>query len=123
LVPSSLGVYIVGISLVEVECNWRSVHNLRTRGERLWPSAEKLKTDGIEICSEPTSVLIGFHNREDTEVSEVRDWILDNCREKYKLYHRFHYEIFPYQSKRSYMGVNFRFEDDNDAFFFKMRWY
>ena len=104
-------------------CNWRSVENLRTSGERLWPAAKVLELNGIPICNEPTSVLVGFHNRPEVDVTEVRDWLRENCQGDYKIFHRFRYEIFPYQTKREYLGVNHRFEKEVDAFYFKFRWY
>jgi len=119
----------VGVEIVEIGCNWRSVANLRSSRETLWPGIEILREQGIPICEKPTSILLPLHVREDIRTVELRDWLDGRAKEKkrergwVKMFNRFNYDEQKFQIKRAYLGVNFRFEESEDAFLFKMFYY
>jgi hypothetical protein len=113
----------VGVSLIEISCNWRSVKNLRTTKDSVFPCAEALESQGVTICEQPTSVLIPFHERDDINIIEMRDWLMANSRKRFVMFNRFRFETYKYRIDRAYLGVNFRFTQPEDAFLFKLFYY
>lgn len=112
----------MGVSLVEIACNWRNISQYRDSKISALPTFEALKA-GHPICEAASSVFVGFPVRPDIEVTEIRDWVRDNTRSKFRLYSRFQYEDHAIRVQRAYMGVNFRFEDSHDACLFKLFWW
>lgn len=112
----------MGVSLVEIACNWRNISQLRSSKLSALPTFDALKT-GQPICEAATSVFVGLPTRLDIEVTDIRDWVRDNTRSKFRLYNRFQYEDHAIRVEKTYMGVNFRFEDAHDACLFKLFWW
>ena len=110
----------MSVSLLEMGCNWRSVASLAKRSS-VMPSLDVLQARGVAICERPTSVLVDFcDDRKD--IVEVRDWVSEQVHHPFKMFNRFSYCLKDYRTERKYIGVNFRFRDENDAFFFKLTW-
>ncbi len=118
--PSRRG-FSLGVSLVEIACNWRTITHLRS-AKPILPDFSILSR-GSTICEQPSSVFIEMPQRMDIGVTELRNWVTDNTRKKFRLYNRFQYEEHAVRIEKSYMGVNFRFEDSHDACLFKLFWW
>ena len=109
----------MGVTLVELPCNWRVIKSVRSASS---PPALKVLQTGEPICEKSNSIFIDFANREETELTEMRDWLVANARSKFKMFNRFRIENRTLRADKEYLGVNFRFQDSNDAFFFKLFW-
>lgn len=60
--------------------------------------------------------------QDDFDIIEMRDWIKEAIEGKVSMFGRFLTTTFDYRTDRRHQGVSFRFERENDAFYFKMRW-
>lgn len=107
----------VGVATVDVPCNWRRLTCWRKSDKNL-PDEVALK-GGLPCVVDHKNVLLS--NIDD--VIDVRDWLKGNTREKFELLGRFKFQAFQFRVERSLVGVNFRFDDPDEAFFFKMRWF
>lgn len=107
----------VGLATVDVPCNWRRLTCWR-RSDKNYPDAGMLQA-GVPCVVDHTNVLL----TEIDDVIEVRDWLKGNTRAKFELLGRFSYQAFQFRIERNLIGVNFRFDDADEAFLFKMRWF
>lgn len=104
-------------SMVDVPCNWRRLTCWR-QSDKNYPDGAALKS-GLPCVVDEMNVVL----RNIDDVIEVRDWLKGNTKSKFELLGRFEFRSFPYRIDRSLVGVNFRFDDPQEAFFFKMRWF
>lgn len=107
----------VGVATVDVPCNWRRLTCWR-KSEKNFPDAGALRS-GLPAIVDHTNVLLV----EIEDVIDVRDWLKGNTRAKVEMLGRFNFQAFQFRVERSLVGVNFRFDDADEAFFFKMRWF
>ena len=103
--------------MVDVPCNWRRLTCWR-KSDKNFPDGAALR-GGVPCVIDHTNVLLA----QIEDVIEVRDWLKGNTRSKFELLGRFQFQAYPYRIDRTLLGVNFRFDDPDEAFYFKMRWF
>jgi hypothetical protein len=112
----------MAIHHVEVPCNWRTVKNVLTGNQSLWPTVKEVASARHVAHDVHDSVLVRFHERDDFDMAEVRDWLGDTCQKKFKMFNRFYYRTQQFTIHRSFEGVNFQFAPSaiSQAVFFKL---
>lgn len=105
------------VNLVDVPCNWRRLTHWKTSPKN-YPDIGSLK-GGHACMNDNVNVMIA----ELEDIFDVRNWLSENTRQKVIILGRFQWSEFNYRVDRSFVGVNFKFDDEDEAFFFKMRWF
>lgn len=86
-----------------------------------YPDFETLRQNVTDAPADMNDVLI--RTPDDETVLEMRQWLDENAKRKYKMFGRFGWSDHGFSVERSFLGVLFKFTDENAAFFFKMRFY
>ena len=101
------------MALLDVPTNWR-----------LWTAWKEGRglpdpLEGVIIMFNPEcSVLV----TDPFDVVELRDWLKDNCKDRVTIHGRWDFERFAYRVERELIGLNLWFDNDDEAFFAKLRW-
>lgn len=100
------------MTTLDVPANWRLL--------TYWSASTGLPDPdkGVYPIHDCQSVLIALEH----DLIEVRDWLAVNTREAVRLFGRFDFMTYAYRIDRHLTGINFAFADEDEAFFFKMRW-
>jgi len=109
----------LGAAEVDIACNWRTITYLRNSKRELLPDFEVLR-QGIKVSDNCNSVLIRLPERPELDLMEMRNWVTSRARGKFKMFNRFRFEEQRIRVEKTYVGVNFLFEDDSDACLFKI---
>ncbi len=114
------------VYLVELPCQtWRSIQalkNAKDATEGSWPRLETIQS-GHPIINGKTSVFLTTERLRSIDITEMRDWMKEFVKDKFKMFNRFRYESLSVRVDREYLGVTAHFTSVDDALYFKMFWY
>jgi hypothetical protein len=110
--------------LSDVKLRWSHLMNgtvhKNKKGSETFPALAALMTHMISPAVCPHSVLIKVP--ETDVLVEIRDWLEEHAKAKYSIFGRYEWTDLGVRVTRDVKGLNFSFEDEDMAVFFKFRW-
>lgn len=102
------------MALLDVPTNWRKWSH--------WQGGGKAEPyEGHPIVAIDPAMAVEIKDRFD--VIEMRNWLHEHTRSKLQMWGRWDFVQHQYRIDRTLIGFVVLFEDEDEAFHFKMRWF
>ena len=114
-------------SLSDVRLGWAHLLNgavtrTKAKGGEHFPAFTAL-IQGVLTPAFQCKMSVVIDLPDEKTLFEIRQWLEDNCKRKYRIFGRFEWTDYGVKVQRDVKGLRFQFDDEDLAFFFKMAWY